>query len=339
MRCAVFAGCGHKLAIEERPMPVPAPGQALIRVWRCGICASDLHMTSGSGFDVPPGTALGHEYAGEVVALGPGENHLRLHDRVTAVPISACGQCPACRADTPLHCAQMRSMAGGYGEYTLIDQHLAMRLPATLSFADGALVEPLSSALRGVRKLAIPAGARLAVIGAGAIGAAAVFWARRVGAGGIVSIARSRRGEELALIMGADGLLQAGDGVAERVAEALGGAPDMVIEAAGAPGALQQAIDLVRTGGKILSLGGCIVPDPIHPVVAMIKEVCIQFSVAYGAADFRAAIDAFDAGAVEPRAMIGETIGLDALPDRFEEMRGTPHSAKVMVDPHAAQAN
>jgi threonine dehydrogenase-like Zn-dependent dehydrogenase len=336
MRCAVFKGVGLPLAIEERPMPVPRPGQALIRVERCGICGSDIHMTSGSPFDVPHGTALGHEYAGDVVAVGPGESRLAIGDRVTALPMTSCGTCPACLADTPLHCPHLLSMQGGYGDYVLIDQRLAMRLPQTLSYADGALTEPLASGLRGVAKLDRLAGARVAVIGAGAIGAAAMFWSRQLGARRIVGTARSTRGEELALTVGADAFVAGGEGLAERVADALGGPPDIVIEGAGAVGTLQQAVDLSRVGGTILSLGGCIRPDTIMPLLAMVKEVRVLFSVAYGARDFRQALDTLDAGALSPRAMIGDTITLDALPERFEAMRSGSHAAKVMVAPQQA---
>ena len=333
MRSAIFVGAGHSMIIEERPIPVPAAGQALIRVERCGICGSDLHMTSGSPFDVPHGTVLGHEYAGEVVEAGPGGSKLKPGERVTALPMSACGSCAWCVADAPLHCPQFRSMAGGYGEYTLVDERMVLRLPASLSFVDGALVEPLACGLRAMRKLAIYPGARVAVIGAGAIGAASIFWARRFGAGSIVAIARSRRGEALVGTVGADGLVQTGEGLAERLGAALGGEPDIVIEAAGAPGTLQQATELVRKGGSILSLGGCVAPDTIVPLLAMWKEVRFLFSVAYGKADFREALDTLDAGAVTPRAMVGETIALDDLPQRFEAMRSGSHAAKVMVAP------
>lgn len=332
---AIFVGAGHPLRIEDRPLPVPAAGQALIRVERCGICGSDLHMTSGSPFDVPHGTALGHEYAGEVVDIGPGEARLRVGDRVTALPMSSCGQCDACQADAPLHCAELRSMAGGYGEYTLIDERMAMRLPASLSFADGALVEPLASGLRGVRKLEMPRGARIAVIGAGAIGAAAIFWARQRSAGPIAAIARSRRAEALVGAVGGDALVQTGDELGSRLRAALGGAPDIVIEAAGAPGMMQLAVELVRTGGSILSLGGCVVPDPIVPAVAMVKELRCFFSVAYGRSEFREALETLEAGEVSPRAMVGDTISLEALPARFEAMRRGSHPAKVMVAPQS----
>ncbi|MEO0030438.1 MAG: hypothetical protein RIS94_196 [Pseudomonadota bacterium] len=334
MRTAIFRGAGQPLAIEERPLPQPTAHQALIRVHRCGICGSDLHMTSGSPFDMPCGSAPGHEYAGEVVELGAGGTNLSVGDRVTALPMSGCGECEACRADMPLHCPNLRQMAGGYAEYTLIDARKAIRLPDSLGFEDGALVEPLASARRGLRRLpGMDAGMRVAIIGAGAIGAASAFWARKLGAGPIAMIARSRRNEALAAAVGADAFLTTGEGLGEDLAKALGGAPDIVIEGAGAPGTIQDAIGLVRLGGTVLSLGGCIHPDPIMPALAMYKDITLRFSVAYGMADFTACVATLDAGHVQPRAMVGDTIGLGALPDRFEAMRTGSHAAKVMVDP------
>lgn len=334
MRSAIFVGAGQPLAIEDRPIPQAGPNRALIRVHRCGICGSDLHMTSGSPFDVPCGTALGHEYAGEVVELGPDVTGLSVGDRVTALPMSGCGTCPACIADMPLHCTALESMTGGYGQYTLVDTRRTIRLPDSLTFEDGALVEPLASALRGVRRLPdIGPSTRVAVLGAGAIGASAAFWARRLGAGPIAMIARTTRNRDLAAAMGADAFLTIGDDLGEELNTALGGPPDVVIEGAGSAGAIQQSVNLVRNGGTVLSLGGCIQPDTIMPVLAMFKDITIRFSVAYGFADFLQCVATLDAGAVEPRALVGETIPLSALPGRFEAMRHGSHAAKVMVDP------
>jgi (R,R)-butanediol dehydrogenase/meso-butanediol dehydrogenase/diacetyl reductase len=208
-----------------------------------------------------------------------------------------------------------------------------MKLPDELSYTHGALVEPVASALRGVRRLVIPAGARVAVLGVGAIGAAAIFWARRFGAARVAAIARSRRGEPLARALGADAFLTTGDDLSARLQEELGGAPDIIIECIGVPGALQQAIELVRTGGEILSLGGSTAPDTVFPVLAMMKEVRIQFSVAYTPADFRYVLDTMANGGGILGQIAAETITLDELPARFEAMRTGSNPARVMVAP------
>ena len=100
-------------------------------------------------------------------------------------------------------------MQGGYGEFVLIDARMAVRLPDGMDHDAGALVEPLASALRGIGRMALAPGARVAIVGGGAIGLGAAYWARRLGAGPIAIIACSRRSEGLAAEMGADGLITA----------------------------------------------------------------------------------------------------------------------------------
>jgi (R,R)-butanediol dehydrogenase/meso-butanediol dehydrogenase/diacetyl reductase len=209
-----------------------------------------------------------------------------------------------------------------------------VRLPATLSLADGALIEPLASALRGVGMASIRHGDRVLVLGAGAIGAGAIYWARRLGAGRIVATARSARRAPLALDMGATAFLDSA-ALDAGLLEALGGAPDIVLECTGAPGMLAKAVELVRTGGTIVCAGICPVADTFFPALAVAKELSLRFSCAYDYGDFRYAVDSLDRGAIEPRAMIDHNIGLDAVPEVLESMRaGHSYGTKTLVDPN-----
>jgi threonine dehydrogenase-like Zn-dependent dehydrogenase len=150
MRAAVFKGPGQPLSIEILPDPVPLSGEAVIKVQRCGVCGTDLHMTSGHGNDAPIGSVIGHEYCGEVVALGKDTAGLKVGDFVTAVPAVGCGHCPACVAGYTMACLEMEGMVGGFGEFMRISAPNSIVLPKTLSPADGALVEPLAVGLRVV---------------------------------------------------------------------------------------------------------------------------------------------------------------------------------------------
>jgi (R,R)-butanediol dehydrogenase/meso-butanediol dehydrogenase/diacetyl reductase len=333
MRAAVFRGAGMPLAIERVPDPDPGPGEAVIRVVRCGICGSDLHMTSGEAMDYPAGSIIGHEYAGEVVAIGRDVERVRFGDRVTAMPAAGCGRCPACAADYPIACVQMQGRLGGFGEYLRVQERSTVKLPGTLSLADGALVEPLAVGLRGAALAGIAPGARVLVLGAGAVGLAALFWARQLGAGRIVAASPSARRAALAGEMGADGFETLGEGEGERIAAVLGGPPDIVLECAGAVGVMQKAVELVRPGGMIVSLGFCTQPDPILPSLATWKQVTMKFSFAYDLGEFRHAVDTLDRGHVAPRLMVTETIGLVTLPGMFEALRGGTAHTKVQVDP------
>ena len=336
MKAIVFNGAGAPMALEERPDPTPGPGEAVIRVGRCGVCGSDLHMTSGHAMDYPAGIVLGHEYAGDVVAVGAGVETLAVGDRITAMPATGCGSCAACAAGYPLACAQMVGMIGGFAEYLRVAATSAVKLPQSLSLADGALVEPLAVGLRGAELAQLRPGARVLVIGAGSMGLAAIYWARRLGAGRIVAASPSGRRAELAAAMGADAFETLGEGEGERIAAALGGLPEAVIECAGAVGALQKSVELVEPGGTIVSLGFCMQPDPILPSLATWKRVTMRFSFAYDLGQFEHCAGMLDRGHVEPRLMVSETVSLDAFPARFESLRGPNGHTKVHLDPWAA---
>jgi (R,R)-butanediol dehydrogenase/meso-butanediol dehydrogenase/diacetyl reductase len=336
MKVAIFEGAGKPFALGYVEDPTPAVGEVVIKVGRCGICGTDLHMTSGHGMDFPAGTVLGHEYAGEVVAVGADVAHLKIGDRIAAMPAMGCGRCAACLANYPLACPEMQGKLGGFGEYLRASAASSVKLPDALSLADGALVEPLAVGLHGVALAAMPPGARVLVLGAGSVGLAAIFWARRLGAGRIVAAARSERRATLAGRLGADGFVTLGDGDVAAIHAALGGAPDLVMECAGAVGLLGKAIDCVRPAGLVVSLGFCASPDPIVPATATWKQVRMAFSFGYTLSEFQFTTDTLDAGHLEPRDMITETVSLEALPEAFEALRRGGQQTKVHVDPWAA---
>lgn len=336
MRAAIFDGVGKPLAIRQIDDPTPGPGQAVIKVGRCGICATDVTMTSGHGcMTLPPGSLLGHEFAGEVVALGKGVERLRLGDIVAAPPVQGCGHCAACLAGRACFCTTARYYAGGFGEYLAIGEREAVTLPRALSVADGALVEPMAVGRHGVGLANIRPGDRVLVIGPGPIGLSAIFFAKQAGAGTIAALASSSRREAISLALGANKFVLQGDELAARVNAALGGPPDVVIEAAGVPGVIGQALDLVRPLGSVISLGFCTTPDSFIPAPAMMKEIRLQFSMTYSLEDFQACVDTMEAGHLEPRLMVSETISLDALPALLETLRQPNQKIKVLVDPWA----
>lgn len=342
MRAALFRGVGLPLAIEQVDDPEPAPGEVVVRVGRCGICGSDLHMAEGHAIGFRPGDIPGHEYAGEVVALGAGVERLAVGDRIAAMPLSGCGRCLDCLDGFPAFCARMRMRGsamepGGYGEYALASAAFSVKLPEGLGMDDGALVEPLAIAARGVRRARLAPGGRALVIGAGPIGLATAFWARRSGARRIVVAARTRRREPLAAAIGADAFLTSNveGGLPLAAAQALGGAPDHVFECAGMPGMIELAIACAGRRALVSVLGLCNTAESITPVMALTKEIDLRFSFFYSLDEYHVAVDALDAGAVESRAMITRTIGLDDLPTAFAELMQGAADCKVMIDPWA----
>jgi (R,R)-butanediol dehydrogenase/meso-butanediol dehydrogenase/diacetyl reductase len=211
-------------------------------------------------------------------------------------------------------------------------------LPASLSLEDGALVEPLAVAVHGVKRAGIGPGSHVLVLGAGPVGLAAIFWARRLGAGRIGIVEPSPRRAEIARAMGADYAAPAGTDALSLDDLAEGGwadpaKPDIVIECTGVPGLIGQAIKRVRPRGRVLVLGFCTASDQIIPAIANMKEVAIDFAVAWSLDDFEVSARALDAGAVAPRAMITDTVSLAQFPAAFEALRTAPTQCKVLVDP------
>jgi (R,R)-butanediol dehydrogenase/meso-butanediol dehydrogenase/diacetyl reductase len=226
-------------------------------------------------------------------------------------------------------------VTGGYAEYVLADAKWCVKLPSTLGFNDGALVEPLAVSLRAVRVSGIKAGDRVLVMGAGAIGVAAAYWARRSGAGRVAVSAMSTRREAVARELGADAFLTPENdrSLAQQATRALGGPPDIVFECAGVPGSLDAAVAAVRRRGVISSPGFCWTPDTINPMLMMLKEATIRFTNVYDVREFEIAIGALDAGHVEPRAMITGTVALNEAPAAFEGLLMHNHHCKIQIAP------
>jgi (R,R)-butanediol dehydrogenase/meso-butanediol dehydrogenase/diacetyl reductase len=333
VKAAVFHGIGQKLCIEVVPDPTPGPGEVVVKVGRCGICGSDLHMTEDPMFGVPSGMILGHEFAGEIAAVGSGVSTVKVGDRVSVPPVKGCGQCASCLAGEPAWCAQMSLIGGGYGEYALTLERQIVRLPSSASLADGALIEPLAVALHGVMKSSLQTGDKVVILGAGPIGLATAFWARRMGAKQVVITDLNRFQEERAMTMGATAFVSGDEDHVAQADRILGGKADLVFECVGVPGMIAQAVEHIRIHGEVLVQGLCTRPDSFIPFKALSKECRIQFAAFFKTQEYEASLDVLSSGAAEPRALVTETIGLDALPDVFEALRKRTHQCKVLVAP------
>lgn len=337
MKAAVFHKVGQPLAIEELPDPTPGPDQVVVEVGRCGICGSDLHKTEDPAWAAPDGAILGHEYAGEIVAIGKAVENVKVGDRVCIYPLSSCGHCAQCMSGEPAWCEQRMVEGGGYAQYSLTHARQCQILPATVSIQDGALAEPLSVGLHGVEMAEMVPGDRVLIIGAGPIGLAALFWARKLGAGKIAVTARTDQRAELSMTMGASSFVSSADKSDEQFAAelnaALGGQPDIVFECVGQPGVIERAVNLVRWRGKVVVLGLCFARDNWVPFMSVAKEVRIQPAAFFNLKDFRYSVDMLDSGAVEPRAMVTDSVKLGDMPPMFEALRHRTHQCKVLVEP------
>ncbi|SKB99320.1 zinc-dependent alcohol dehydrogenase [Sphingopyxis flava] len=335
MRALLYKGPGEPLALENMPDPEPNEGEVVIRVARCGVCGTDVHATSGHGFPMPPDSPLGHEYGGEVVALGKGVDQLKVGDRIAAMTVVGCGKCEGCKSGIDLLCAnQFEGFAHGLAEYARVSQRGATILPATMSLEDSALVEPMSVGGRAVRLANPDKDSKIVIIGPGPIGLSVLFWLRQRGVENVVMLASSGRRKALTDKLGGAEFIVESDDAKEEIYSILGGAPDIVFEAAGVPGVISRAIDLVKGGGMVVGLGFCLEPDTIIPGMAMIKDVTLRWSTIFTRDDFAASADAIDRNTDLARAMVTDIVGMDQASAAFEEFRkGTSGSGKLQIDP------
>jgi L-iditol 2-dehydrogenase len=331
MKAAIYPGEGKPIVIAEVPDPSPGEGEVVIKVHRCGICGTDLSMTKGEMWDYGAGSTLGHEYAGEIVAVGKGVTDYRPGEKIAVLPSGSCGHCEACKGGNPVLCRNAPGVMHGFADYALVPAKLAIRLPGTLSMADGALIEPLAVSLYGVRQSRIQPGDRVLVLGGGTVALYAIYWARRLGAGRIVAASRSDRRKDLCLEMGADAFVTFGPNEVGEVIEALGGSPDIVYECVGVEGMLSKAIIHAKLYGTVTSLGFCTHPDPVMPAMGSYKCVTVQFLVGYTMKDFLYIADQMDKGHTDPKAIVTNDIPLQGLPAMMEQLRGPNAETKVHV--------
>jgi (R,R)-butanediol dehydrogenase/meso-butanediol dehydrogenase/diacetyl reductase len=333
MRAAVMQGLHKPLAIETLPDPTPGEGELVVKVGRCGICGSDLHMTEDAGYGMKAGDVLGHEFAGEVVALGKGIQGIRTGDLVSVIPLASCGQCASCKAGDLAWCDKFGLQGGGYAEFALTRPNQCVILPKSVSLSDGAIVEPLAVALHGVSMSGIKPGDKVIVLGAGPIGLAVAFWARRAGASKVVMQDVAPHQRERALVMGATDFIVDREDPVGASTRALGGLADIVFECVGIPGLIAQAVQQLRGRGTIVLLGLCNQPDTFNSFAMLSKEIRLVTSAFFTRGEYETSLDALDRGAAEPRALVTETIPLADTPAMFEGLKHRTHQCKVLIAP------
>ena len=252
------------LRVEELPVPVPGPGQALVAVRYGGVCGSDLHYWRHGGvgdFRLREPMLLGHEVVGTVVSYGsPGASGPAAGTAVAVHPATPCGVCPECADGRRNVCRDTRYLGsaarfphvqGGFAAQVVVPADQLRPLPAGLELRRAALAEPLSVALHAVRRAGEVAGRHVLVTGAGPIGCLVVAAAKAAGAGRVTVTDLLPTALEYARIAGADTLVRADDpqdaGWPYEV--------DVAIEASGVAAGLDACLRLVRRGGVVVQLG------------------------------------------------------------------------------------
>ena len=332
MKAAVLQGTGT-LAVEDVEAPAIQAGELLLRVCDCGICGSDLHAVHS----MPPGTIFGHEFAGEVTAVGDGVSGWAVGDRAVSLPYFSCGQCDRCRRGDGMVCMQIRGIGlgavpGAYAELVRVQPENSLHVPERVSFREAALVEPLAVGLHGLRRSRLQRGETCIILGAGPIGIAALLWARELGAKTVVSDPSPGR-RQIAERLGATAAVDPRKDEPGFVALDLGGETlTTIFECVGAPGLIQSAIMMAPLRAQIVVLGVCMATDEIFPIHGILKELEIDFALGYSKPEFAETLDAVASGRIDPAAMITDVIPLEAVPAMFTALATPNTQCKVQIE-------
>lgn len=265
MKAAVLTGI-RQMELREVPAPkLQTDTQVLIRIERVGVCGSDVHYYTtgriGSQIVEYPYT-VGHEAAGVVKQVGPAVDRVKPGDRIAIEPAMSCWECDQCKSGRHHTCRNLRFLAcpgqaeGCLSEYLVMPQECCFPLPASLSLDRAALAEPLSIGVYSVRLSGVPPEASIAVLGTGPIGLSVIAAARAAGVRSIYATDKidARLGAAVkagALWTGNPQTIDVVEHIQNREPLAL----DMVFECCGQQEALDQAVELLNPGGKLMIVG------------------------------------------------------------------------------------
>lgn len=349
MQSVMFYG-QEDLRVTEIDEPVPGHGEVKLRNAYAGICGSDLHIyyapeDSGMDYTQPhPVTGaqlpqiLGHEFAGEVVELGPGVDCVAVGDRVAVWPIYYCGDCGGCEQGVYNACSKITfhgvySNGGGMAEYTTVTADRLHKLPDNIDLKMGSLVEPMAVAWHAVKRSGIKPGQSALIAGAGPIGIGVWFALRELGVENIVVSEPSPTRREAIGNLGARVIVdpinqELGVIVSENTN---GRGVDHAFDASGASAVVPQAIAQLNARGRLTIIALHEKPIQFNPTSLVMGEKEIIGVLGYGQDDFDEVIAAMGRGRYDMTGWV-EEVEPSNVADAFGRLRAG-QGMKILVRP------
>jgi len=353
MRAAVLYGERDLRLVDDYPVPDPEPGEVLIRVAACAICGSDPKILAHGWPNHPPygRFIFGHEYAGTIVALGPGVNEFAVGDRVAVEPHKGCGVCANCRDGLYNTCLNYGNQAkghrhygfssnGGYAEYACNHVNSVYPIPSGMPFEQATLITTAATSLYGIRRIGgIRAGETVVVSGPGAIGLMAVVMARLLGAGTIILVGTRPERLEVGRRLGADVTINLREtDAAPRILDLTHGVgADAVVECAGTARAAVDAVEYSKKNGRVALVGIYSEPAPLNVNKIVQWNITVAGSKAEGERSMAQAMALLGRGgaqAVDLAALITHIFPLSQIHAAFDTAEQRLGGAiKVVVKP------
>ncbi|MCG9129394.1 alcohol dehydrogenase catalytic domain-containing protein [Candidatus Poribacteria bacterium] len=344
MKAAIYTGI-EEIEVREVQRDIPPPGYVLVDTKQTGICGSDLHSYFGN-WGQSHEHAAGHETCGLVVALGDGVTDFDIGDKVAVECFSHCGSCRFCETGQYNLCIHRKwispNMHGGFAEFTSTHHTGLFKLPESMTFEEGALVEPLAVSHRAVARSGVNSRDTIAIIGGGTIGQFCLADAVAAGVKETLITVKYDQQEQLAKDLGADHVVNISKtDVNDYVKDITNGIGfDAVIETVGGGQNFNTATTIVRKQGNVVLVAGYYKPLEVNLSTIVWSEASIIGSNCYGYSgmetDFEAAIELIDSGKVDATKLVTHYYPLEEIQEAF---RISADKTSGAVKVHVCQDN
>ena len=320
---------------NDLPKPIIESDEVLIKVKYCGICGSDVGSYSALGMCLPQ-IILGHEFSGEIAEIGENVKKLKVGDRVTANPNIPCLDCEFCAKGLEVMCILSSvgvSRDGALAEYINVRADRVHVLPESITYEEGAMIEPLSIAVQAVKLSNFVVGRNAMVFGAGTIGLMTIQVLKAAGASAIYVIEPVESKQKLALELGADQVFEPKRwSKITKLTKKLG--PDLIFDCVGLPETIMTSMKLVKRGGTIMIIGIHPQPFEMQGFLQMTsKNITMKGMFLADQDSFITSIVLLEKRSVNVKPMITKLIKLEDVPDMFEILVNPPHDEiKVLVE-------
>jgi L-iditol 2-dehydrogenase len=327
----------HDIRLEERSQPQPGPKEVLVEIKAVGVCGSDVHYYEHGrigSFIVNQPLILGHESAGVIVAVGEGVSLGRVGQRVTIEPGIPCRVCRECRHGNYNLCQNVRFFGtppidGAFTNYVTIPDDFAYALPDSMSFEEGALIEPLSVGLWACRKAGLRGGDRVLVTGAGPIGIVSMKVAIALGAAEVIVTDVFPERLEIARKQGATRTVN----VAKESLPSLGLDADTLIECSGNNQALKDGLRSLRPAGRAVVVGMGPGEEASIPLSFLQNNEIVLTGIFRYANTYQDAIAMVAAGRIDLKSLVTSTYKLEETEAALQAAKNDPTNIKPVVVP------
>lgn len=331
MRAAVITAPGE-VEVTTVPDPTPGPREVVVSVTGCGICGTDLHILEGEFAPTLP-VVPGHEFAGDVVAVGRDVTEVSVGDRVAVDPSLHCGECYYCRRGRGNLCERWAAIgvttSGGAADFAVAPVANCFLLPDGLDTADAALIEPLSCAVRGFDVLQPSMGDHYLIYGAGTMGLMMMELAKRAGAASVSMVDLNAARLETARLLGCSATVASADELDRPRGW------DVVIDCTGVVAAIEDGLARVGRGGTFQQFGVSAeaAEARFSPYRVYNQEIRIVGSMAV-LHSFERAGELLAAGFLRPDVMISDRFDLEQYPEALDQFKAGV-GRKIQVQPTA----